>query len=153
MKKPEIVDEKIRRVSTRRWLAGNWKTQRAATAFFRSIWKTALSQGLRPGDPLTSYALHLSWLVDGHPRREELLRDGVAYFTFRPDGRGNHRFVVVGTNGIEHPFSTTTALTGFEHPLREPPRCRRCGMTQTEGSHGSDPSSHVFDPEIGGLTA
>jgi hypothetical protein len=105
--------------NAQRWHTGGWHTYQDAIRYFRSIWKKALADGAAPGDSL---GLHrdLLWLLWGHPEFAALMRDGLVYFTFRPDGRGNQRFVVVGSNTVEHPFSTQAALTGNVKPLRFP---------------------------------
>ena len=79
-----------------------------------------MRNGLRPGDPIIFGEGDLWWLVQGHPEFEAMTIEGFKHFTFRPDGRGNHRFVLVDKIGVEHPFSTYTALTGFERPLKMP---------------------------------
>jgi hypothetical protein len=95
-------------------------------SYFRRIWKNAIDVGLQPGTDLSDWSLRvhhdLKWLVEGHPLFPSMSVFGIRNFTFRPDGRGNHRFVLVDTQGTEHPFSTVSALTGFETPLREPPK-------------------------------
>lgn len=109
-----------RRTSKKRWLDGGWDSQTAAAGFYRRVWQGALSAGIAPGAPLRHFIANVTWLVEGHPNYVEMSRNGVSHFTIRPDGRGNHRFVLVDGRGDEHPFSTHTALTGFERPLREP---------------------------------
>lgn len=109
-----------RRTSNQRWLERGWDSQVAATNYYRRVWQAALDEGIAPGAPLRQPFGDLTWLVGGHPQYAEMSRHGLSHFTFRPDGRGNHRFVFVDKRGTEHPFSTNTALTGFEYPLREP---------------------------------
>ena len=86
---------------------------------------TADGSYLHPGDDLGVWSIRahqdLRWLVEGHPKYPAMTAFGIEHFTFQPDGRGNHRFVLVDTQGKEHPFSTVSALTGFDMPLREPP--------------------------------
>lgn len=111
---------KERRQSSRRWLE-RFQSQDAATAYFRRLWQHALRNNLVPGDEIVFGRGDLLWLVQGHPDYAEMTQRGFSHFTFRPDGRGNHRFVLVDAVGKEHPFSTQAALTGFEIPLRVPP--------------------------------
>ncbi len=108
-----------KRTSKKRWLE-RWDSQVAATDFYRRVWVGALDAGIAPGAPLRHFIAEVTWLVEGHPKYAEMSCYGVSHFTIRPDGRGNHRFVLVDSRGDEHPFSTNTALTGFENPLREP---------------------------------
>jgi hypothetical protein len=80
----------------------------------------ALAAGVQPGQPVVHGANHLHWLVEGHPDYPAMSAAGVAHITIEPDGRGNHRFVLVDKLGKHHPFSTRAALTGRVHPLRRP---------------------------------
>jgi hypothetical protein len=105
--------------SNRRWLERGW-TFAQATDYYRRLWQHALRNGLAPGDKVVFGAGDLWWLVRGHPGFETMAAGGFSHFTFRPDGRGNHRFVLVDAAGAEHPFSTYTALTGFARELSEP---------------------------------
>jgi hypothetical protein len=89
--------------------------------YFRRLWQHALRNGQKPGERVAFGQSDLMWLVQGHPRFSEMTLRGFSHFTFRPDGRGNHRFVLVDAVGKEHPFSTRTSLTGFETPLRAVP--------------------------------
>jgi hypothetical protein len=99
-------------------LEGGWSTCDAALDFFRRLWSFALEEGLKPGEPLAHGGHVLRWLVEGHPRADEMFHSGINFFTIEPDGRGNHRFVLVDEEGVSHAFSTLDALTGFEdHPL------------------------------------
>ncbi len=120
-----MTDQNDRRTSKKRWIAGGWSSQDRAVEHFRRIWKRALLDGIVPGDDLGAWNLRahqdLRWLVEGHPKYPAMTAFGIEHFTFQPDGRGNHRFVLVDTQGKEHPFSTVSALTGFDMPLREPP--------------------------------
>jgi hypothetical protein len=107
------------RESKRRWLEREW-TFEQATAYFRRLWQHHLRNGFRPGDRVTFGEGDLWWLVSGHPEFEAMTVEGFSHFTVRPDGRGNHRFALVDQSGCEHPFSTYTALTGFDRALTEP---------------------------------
>lgn len=97
----------------------NFHTIRQGQEFFRQMWKKALCDGLRPGQQLREHDL-LDQLAQGHPDYAEMAEHGVAYFTIQPDGRGNHRFVLVDKRGNHHPFSTLAALRGAKTPLRLP---------------------------------
>lgn len=108
------------RVSNKRWLEAGWDSQRAATDFYRRVWTGALASGVKPGEPIRHFVANVQWLVEGHPYYAQMSANGIKHFTIRPDGRGNHRFVLTDRLGFEHPFSTNVALTGFEEPLREP---------------------------------
>lgn len=120
-----MTSKKHSRESEKRWIAGGWSTQDRAVEHFRRIWTRALVEGLLPGDDLGVWSIRahqdLRWLVEGHPKFRSMTAFGIEHFTFQPDGRGNHRFVLVDTQGKEHPFSTVSALTGFDTPLREAP--------------------------------
>ncbi len=119
MQNTENTDEKPHRESARRWKEGGWETHREASGFFRRVWQKALEEGKQAGDSIGPWHT-LLWLVKGHPNYDELSAHGIAYFTFAPDGRGNHRFAIVDKRGEQHPFSTNVALTGFVEPLRLP---------------------------------
>ena len=110
------------RESSRRW-SEYWGSQALATRYFRRLWVLELAAGRGPGEAVQGREANerLRWLVQGHPEFNGMLRAApFSHFTFQPDGRGNHRFALVTTDGVEHPFSTQAALTGFVKPLRVP---------------------------------
>jgi hypothetical protein len=101
-------------------MSGGWTTLASATVFFRRLWERALAAGVQPGQPLREGTTHLRWLVEGHPDYPTMSAEGISHFTIEPDGRGNHRFVLVDMLGAQHAFSTRAALTGRVRPLRRP---------------------------------
>lgn len=114
------MEGNTRRASLRRWKEREWESCEAALGYFRRLWQHALRNGLKPGDAIEFGVSDLWWLVQGHPAFETMTVEGFSHFTFRPDGRGNHRFALVDNTGVEHPFSTYAALTGFDQPLKPP---------------------------------
>jgi hypothetical protein len=100
-----------------RWRAAGFPTLAIAKKAFSEIRNKMIRDGgLSPGDPFPEAFNEFGlWLIEGHPSADEMLRHGLAYFTFHMNGHGarsSHGYSLVDQIGRTFAFSVETALRG-----------------------------------------